>query len=211
MHLIQDPARLKALLARHDLGAFQTDGLDMFLVRFDKGEFLTHPLKPAHDLMFVVEGQVAIYMIRSDGTQYRISSSGDLLILGDVEFAVENLDGAFFIEALTPVTAVLIPVAPQQERLRQDSGLLRLLLASLAGKLQQLSHGEAAYATLEERLLHYIAYFCPEGRLTRMGETASQLHCSTRQLQRLLRRLTEKGVLRRLSKGCYQLTGEDHG
>ena len=88
--------------------------------------------------------------------------------------------------------------------LEQDVCFLRFLLRSITEKLEQSAHTEAVGGTLEDRLLHWMDFRCPDGKLTKIGETAALLHCSTRQLQRVLRQLTETGVLLRTGKGVYQ-------
>ena len=85
-----------------------------------------------------------------------------------------------------------------------SSGVTVLQMMKLAEKLQMPNPSEATGGSLEDRLLHWMDKSCPDGTLTHMGETAALLHCSTRQLQRVLRHLTETGVLRRVGKGIYQ-------
>ena len=88
--------------------------------------------------------------------------------------------------------------------LESDVTFLHYLLRSLTDKLKHSTRTETTGGSLEDRLLHWMDKSCPDGTLTHMGETAALLHCSTRQLQRVLRHLTETGVLRRVGKGIYQ-------
>ena len=63
-----------------------TRDLPFFLIRYEKGETIIHPMEHTRYLQFVVEGTVAIYSIRRDGSQFPIASSDDFMMLGDVEF-----------------------------------------------------------------------------------------------------------------------------
>lgn len=60
---------------------------------------------------------------------------------------------------------------------------------------------EAEFISLEDKLLHYIQYCCHDGLLVHIGKASENLHCSRRQLQRVLRKLTEQGILEKLRKG----------
>jgi len=63
---------------------------------------------------------------------------------------------------------------------------------------------EAEFISLEDKLLHYIQYCCHDGLLVHIGKASENLHCSRRQLQRVLRKLTEQGILEKTSKGVYR-------
>ena len=69
------------------------------------------------------------------------------------------------------------------------------------------SLNEAVFSSLEEKLLYYLQYTCPHNTLTNVEQTAAHIHCSRRQLQRLLKKLTDGGTLIKIKKGCYRLSG----
>ena len=69
---------------------FDTRDLPFFLIRYEKGETIIHPTEHTRYLQFVVEGTVAIYSIRRDGSQFPIASSDDFMMLGDVEFVCRS-------------------------------------------------------------------------------------------------------------------------
>ena len=182
---------------------FSTENLVFSLVEFQPGEFLTSPNQETRRLLFLVQGSVAIRSIHPDGSEYVLTGEGQLTILGDVEFVTKK-PPAFYAQASTPVLALTLPLGTYAAVLEQDVCFLRFLLRSITEKLEQSAHTEAVGGTLEDRLLHWMDFRCPDGKLTKIGETAALLHCSTRQLQRVLRQLTETGVLRRTGKGVYQ-------
>lgn len=204
MRYIMDPAKAKMLLDRFAIPSlFSTKDLAFSLVEYQPGEFLTSPNQETRRLLFLVQGTVAIRSIRPDGSEYVLTSGDRFSMLGDVEF-VTKMPPAFYAQASTPVLALTLPLGVYAAALEQDVPFLHFLLRSVTEKLEQSSHTEASGSTLEERLLHWMALCCPDGRLTKIGETAALLHCSTRQLQRVLRHLTETGVLQRTGKGIYQ-------
>lgn len=85
-----------------------------------------------------------------------------------------------------------------------SQGNTRTILASLSGKFEMFSSGEADYPTVEKRLLHYMEQECPDGTLRDLEKATFHLHCSRRQLQRVLKSLTERGILEHPSHGYYR-------
>lgn len=204
MRYIMDPAKTKMLLDRFAIPSlFSTRDLAFSLVEYQPGEFLTSPNQKTDRLLFLVQGTVAIRSIRPDGSEYVLTSGNRFSMLGDVEFVTRQAP-AFYAQASTLVLALALPLSPYAAALEQDVPFLHFLLRSVTEKLEQSSHTEASGSTLEERLLHWMDFHSPNGTLTQIGQTAALLHCSTRQLQRVLRHLTETGVLRRMGKGIYQ-------
>ena len=67
-------------------------------------------------------------------------------------------------------------------------------------------YAEAAPASLTERVLSYTKYKCSDGTLKGIGQAAFHLHCSTRQLQRILNQSETAGLVKKIGKGTYQLT-----
>ena len=67
-------------------------------------------------------------------------------------------------------------------------------------------YAEAAPASLTERVLSYMKYKCSDGTLKGIGQAAFHLHCSTRQLQRILNQSETAGLVKKIGKGTYQLT-----
>lgn len=203
MRYRSDPELTQKLLTQWGIPAlFSTPNLTFSLVEYQPGEFLTSPNQITDRFLFLVQGTVAIRSIRPDGSEYVLTGGGQLTLLGDVEFVTKQLP-AFFAQASTPVLALALPIAPYAAALEEDATFLRFLLRCITEKLMQSAHTEAFGGSLEDRLLHWMDCNCPDGILTRMGETAALLHCSTRQLQRVLRHLTETGQLRRIGKGVY--------
>ncbi|WP_417297644.1 cyclic nucleotide-binding domain-containing protein [Eisenbergiella porci] len=112
---------------------FDTRDLPFFLIRYEKGETIIHPTEHTRYLQFVVEGTVAIYSIRRDGSQFPIASSDDFMMLGDVEFVNQSLP-ALFAEAKSDTAAVALSLDENKPVLDRDLAFLHYTLRSLVKK-----------------------------------------------------------------------------
>lgn len=209
MKVLNDPALLQRCIDKGGVAAaFEDARLPFKLVEFERGELLSYSCNARENLQFVVEGQFFIYALRENGSRYLVSevdcAEGGPMILGDVEFSYEGYEG-FLVEARSRVLAVVLPLRGHRERLQNDCVFLRTIMRSLGSKISLALRVEALSATLEERLMRYMNEEC-EGRCLRgVGLAAERLHCSRRQLQRLLARLCEEGRLEKRARGSYAL------
>ncbi len=64
---------------------------------------------------------------------------------------------------------------------------------------------DAAPASLSERVLSYMKYRCEDETLKGVEQAAFHLHCSSRQLQRILNQSETSGLIKKLGKGTYKL------
>lgn len=183
---------------------FDTGNLPFFLIRYEKGETIIRPTERTKYLQFIVKGTVSIYAIRRDGSQFPIASGDDFTFLGDVEFVNQDFP-TLFAEAKSGVTAIALSLEENKPALDKDLAFLHFTLRSLVKKIELSTMNEAAFAGLEEKLLHYIQYYCSDGLLVHIGKASENLHCSRRQLQRVLRKLTGQGILEKTAKGIYRL------
>lgn len=154
---------------------FDTRDLPFFLIRYEKGETIIHPTEHTRYLQFVVEGTVAIYSIRRDGSQFPIASSDDFMMLGDVEFVNQSLP-ALFAEAKSDTAAVALSLDENKPVLDRDLAFLHYTLRSLVKKIELSTMNEAEFISLEDKLLHYIQYCCHDGLLVHIGKASENLH-----------------------------------
>lgn len=171
------------------------------LKKYKKGELILQPMMPVHQFYFIVEGSIHIYAIHQNGSMYTLTIDDDLIILGDLEY-INHTPSQYFVEARCDVTALCLEM---DEKYRNDCLFLQCLLTSLSTKLIQASHFQADYTTLEEKVIAYIKYYCDQQILTHIEKTAMNLHCSKRQLLRILARMCQEGKMNKLKKGTYQL------
>ena len=80
-----------------------------------------------------------------------------------------------------------------------------MLAESLAGKLEAITMQNAVLPSLRERVRSYMHYKCENGRLKGVENAAFHLHCSPRQLQRILNQLARDGIVKKSGKGAFEL------
>lgn len=185
---------------------FSTPGLEFSLRRYERGEPVTVPGLKMEELLFVVEGTVRIYGIRSNGSISPVNQQSAPLLLGDMEFSGHG-ETPFFTDAVTPLTCLVLPVVKYREQLRQDVPFLHMLLRSCGDKLRLFAFVDVPAETIEDRVLLYLEHVCPSHELKGIEAAVLQLRCSRRQLQRVLAKLCASGQVERLGKGRYRLAG----
>ena len=82
---------------------------------------------------------------------------------------------------------------------------LELICKSLSAKMGAMMTMEAAPASLTERVLSYMKYKCADQTLKGIEQAAFHLHCSARQLQRILNQSEAAGFVEKAGKGTYKL------
>lgn len=205
MKQIHNDRLLERCLKQHKIESlFDTKGLPFRLCQYERGEILNNIHDPAHYLHFVVEGTVYIYFIRDDGSRSPVCLTDQFTLLGDMEFSGE-ISLPFLVEARSKILCVELPLYTCRSALLNDNTFLRFLLQSLSRKMALVSGTEVSFTNFEERLLHYLRYDCPNQQFQGVETTAIHLHCSRRQLQRILKSLTEREILEKQGKGIYRL------
>ena len=204
MKRVFDPTRLDLYLQKYEiLSLFDTPNLKFSLYQFEKGERLD-TLNPEEYLSFLVSGSIKISANRADGTSYPIGYLEGFTCIGDMEFCGKR-DDTHQIEARTTALCIVLPLGTAKELLLNDNRFLRYLLTSVTEKLMLYSSSQSNFSTLEESFLSYLSERCPDQTFAGVEKMAMQLHCSRRQLQRILRKLLKEGRLVKLSKGSYRL------
>ncbi len=183
---------------------FDTKNLEFQICQYEKGEYLCQPYSLDDRLQIVIEGTVNIYHIRDDGSKYFIAMNEGIYLLGDMEF-MNPAPCIYFAEAVTPVTAVVIFLKQYRNLLKLDIKFMNLIASALSEKLAMAANGEAVSVPLKERILNHMRYHCENGILRGLGKTAFRLHCSERQLQRILNNLEAEKVISKCGKGTYRL------
>ena len=183
---------------------FESRDLPFFLTEYEKGEILVTPLEQTKWLQFLIKGTVSTYGLHDNGTSYAVSEEKNCYMLGDIEFATQ-CPPVFWAEALTPVTALCLPISTVRPILEKDAVFLFFVIHRLAEKIQMGAADRLSILPLEDRILHYMDHICENRTLSQIGNAAAYLHCSRRQLQRLLKKLAENGVLVKEGRGMYRL------
>lgn len=206
MEYLLESGLLSELLKTRGISAhFDTQRLSFRLVRFQKGELLAAPFKPMDELLFLVRGKVNIYGLREDGSRFSVYLTDRDLLLGDMEF-IRKAPLSFYAEALEEVLCVSLPTERHRRELQRDATFLNYLLRSVADKFLLFSLIGDSAQPVEEKLLTFLREVQPDHTLHGMNAGMMQLHCSRSQLQRVVRKLCEKGELEKVRKGTYRLS-----
>ena len=205
MQEIRDQALLEAYLKQYNIcSLFDTPELPFRLYRYEIGEMMNILRPTSENLKFVVEGSFDLYAVRSDGTRHMVFRSEGFTFLGDLEFCGRDA-GMRYQEVTQTVYAVEIPLEALRSQLQQDVRFLNYLLDTMSRKFADTVMDLGAFPDLTEALLYHIRYRCPEQTITNVSQTAFRLNYSLRQTQRVLRDLTEQGILCKKGKGTYTL------
>lgn len=174
------------------------------LVEFEKGEILNDPLQLLNCFYLIVKGSVSIYSLTEDGSIRYISKAASGTLLGDMEFSGAG-NQSFYIEAAEAVLCLAMPFRENQSVLENDPVFLRFVLSQLAGKLSLSAVMTASAQTLEEKVLFFLRKIQADHEISSVNEALQPLHCSRRQLQRVLKKLCDEGLIIKMGRGCYRL------
>lgn len=205
MERIQDPALLERLLRGLPFSeCFAALPADLELRRYQKGELLSSPVQPLRYFYLVLRGQLRIYGLREDGGSFSVYTEERGALLGDMEFCQADFE-PFYVEAAGEVLCAALPMEAHREELAADPRFLWLLLRSLTQKVSLVAHLDRPAQTLTGRVLTFLRDIQPDHTLHSIQEGVSRLHCSRRQLQRVVAALCADGVLQKTGKGRYRL------
>ena len=171
------------------------------MFEFEKGELMIQPSFHFHSIYFLVKGSVNVYSIQADGRQFVTGVKKEIPILGDIEFVTKKKPH-LFVEALENVVVLSIDTLRYEKELNEDVLFLHSVIHSCVDIIQSVQHDQN-FMSLEEKVIAYMKYQCDDHILKRIEKTSEILHCSRRQLQRVLHELVEKDILIKLSKGVY--------
>lgn len=177
---------------------------NLVFLRYEKGELVTSPLLEDAWFQVVVQGSLNIYFIRDDGGRYSLSSGKTDYILGDMDLFHSTV-GSIYTEAAEPLLCLALAIEQNRAALLTDNLFLQMICQSLTDKMAAITALNAAPGSLSARVLSYMRYKCQDGILRGIEREAFRLHCSARQLQRVLNRLEQQGDVMKIGKGTYRL------
>ncbi len=186
----------------------KTLDIDFYLIKYKKGELVCSPFQTELLFQIVEHGSIDIYFIRDDGTRYSLSNGTADYFLGDMDLFYPK-SGSIYAEAAESLTCIAFSIEKHKETLLSNSGFLAFICRSLSAKIGAITTMDAAPASLTERVLSYMKYKCEGETLKGVELAAFHLHCSPRQLQRVLNQCEADGVVRKMGKGTYMLSSED--
>ena len=200
---IKDESRLENYFVKYQ-NHFQKRPPVVKLLKFDKGEMLNDPFQLLSQFYIIVEGSVSIYSLTVDGAIRYISKAASGTLLGDMEFSGAD-NQPLYVEATEMVFCLSIPFKENQCLLENDPVFLRFVLEQLAGKLAFSAVMDASTQTLEEKVLLFLRKVQANHEIASVNHALQLLHCSRRQLQRVLKKLCEEEILIKTGRGRYRL------
>lgn len=178
--------------------------LPFYIIEYEKGEFLQQPSDKNNLFQIGISGEIDIYHISSDGQKYFLSHNKNSFKLGCIEFSKDN-EFNVYAEALTNVTVIALSLDDCRNLLSKDNKFLNMVAYEMAQIITIIMNYKVATSSLSERVVNYMKYYCPDSILKGVEKTAFKLHCSDRQLQRILNDLESKNIIQKCGKGTYRL------
>lgn len=178
--------------------------IDFYLIIYEKGELVSAPFQDESLFQIVNQGSINIYFIRDDGTRYSLSNGTSDYFLGDMDIFYSK-SGNIYAQAAERVSCISFSIEKNRQSLLSNNKFLRLICESLAAKIGAMTTIDAAPASLTERVMSYMKYKCSNETLKGIEQSAFHLHCSARQLQRILNQCETMGFVKKLGKGTYKL------
>ena len=178
---------------------------ELHVYQYEKGELIANPFEPLKQLLFIVKGGIRIYGLREDGDIYSISIGEKSTLLGDMEFSGYDVF-PYYTEVIDTVLCIGVPFLTNRRQLEKDPVFLRYVIWQLAAKLKLSTHMELSAQSLQEKVIFYLKDSVADHTIREINLTVERLHCSRRQLQRVLKKLCEEGKIVKEGKGCYRLT-----
>lgn len=183
--------------------------VDFYLIKYQKGELVSSPFQNEILFQIVEQGSINIYCIRDDGTRYSLSNGAADYFLGDMDIFYPKSNN-IYAEAAENLTCISFSIEKHREVLLSNNKFLVLICNSLSTKMGVITTMEAAPASLTERVLSYMEYKCSNETLKGIEQAAFHLHCSARQLQRILNQCENAALVKKLGKGTYRLISQPH-
>lgn len=205
MREIRDRELLEYYLRKYHIRSFfDTRDLPFRLYEYAPGEMINivHPMEES--IKFIVEGVFDHYKIQEDGTPYLIAHCDGFGFVGELAFCRRQPPGRYQ-EVIENVRAVELPLEPLRKTLENDNRFLRFLMDTMAQRMTASMYIRSDMTTAEKALIAYLRWRCPNQTITNVSEAAFHMNYSRRQIQRVLKQLTENGTLLRTGKGHYTL------
>ena len=170
---------------------------------YNKGDMVVVPYQTLSHLLFVVEGSAIVYTLLEDGTHVPVAEIGKGTLLGDMEFYTGESSGNY-VEATGRLVCLGLSLSEYHGALDRDVKFLHALLHSFYRKLI-LADTDFFSENIEDRVIDYMGTLNSAGEMYSVSSALYALHCSRRQLQRVLKKLCDSGQIIRLGKGHYRL------
>lgn len=176
----------------------------MFLVHYEKGEFISRQGQKLEQLLIVLKGEAKVFCDVESGRRLLLSFYRAGGLIGEIEIMTHMEGASASVQALTGFSCIAIPVLKDNlDYLRNNLEFLNIVAENLAHKLERSSKNGAHIILypLEERLCSYIDLVNVNGVFEeKMTEVAEVIGTSYRHLLREMERLVKAGILKKNGK-----------
>lgn len=174
------------------------------MVCYDKKEYLYQEGYPVNSLLLVQKGCAKVLTYTEEGRTLLHSFSGPGSVLGEVEMITGNSDAALYVQAVTPMECIRIPLPECTAMLKENLTFMNQLCLRLAKKLCLANYNSSRIIlySLENRLCSYIEMTSSNGFFEeQLTQVAELLGTSYRHLLRTIEKLCSLNILKKKSRG----------
>ncbi len=201
MKKINDQKQLETYLEQFHLKEILQD-YELTLYSFDANESLNQKLNPRQFLLFLVSGTVSLQSLRSDGSLPQMTKTQAFTCFGEIELVYPE-GKQNIIQTLTKCKIIALDVQQYRSKIQNDPKLLKLLLKSIVNKMTTVSDMLYKTSDIQSRVLLYLERESQNQQIHGVEQLSQHLNCSRRQLQRVLKKMVEEGIIEKKKKGVY--------
>lgn len=207
MKRLNDRNLLEAYIRKFDLDSFFQKDMRpyMNLMSFERGECICNTGDKLEYFYFDVKGKLKVYTLMENGKSLLLRFNKPLSILGDVEF-MSGYSIKCNVDSLNDSHLIGITVEDIHKHAGNDPVFLNFVIRNLGYKLYTISNSTSINLlySLEKRFASYIISISSEEaglnytndiKTTSMTEMATLLGTSYRHLNRVIRELSDKGIV----------------
>lgn len=178
--------------------------------KYTKGEIIFNAYKPVLYIYFLVEGLVEINSIMISGNKLFINNLFPLELIGDLEY-MNKQEAMFDVVAADDSTVILLPFDIAEKYLENNPQFWRLLATECSKKLLRTNKAiilKGSYS-LKTVLANYLIKNNYEINFTSLVDLAAHLNVSYRNLSRVIKSLSEEGIIKKQRKKIITLKKEE--
>lgn len=180
--------------------------------RFHKGETIFLEGMPMEYLFLVVRGKAKVCVSTENGKDFLLTHYVSRGMIGDVELMTDSYVAITSIITISEFECIGIPYQKYTGTLRANVTFLNRVGFELSKKLIRttMSCKSTALYSAEARLSACLLEIVEDGMVNEpLTDLASIVGTSYRHMQRLMKQLCEKGVLKKTASG-YQILNQDY-
>lgn len=202
---------IKGFIEKYHLEEILTEEVipQLKLRKYNKTELILSAHEPVRNIYFLVEGVVEISSMMLSGNKIFINNLYPLEIFGDVEY-VNKQEPMFDVLAAENCMCIVLPFPVIEQYLETSYHFWKLLATEGNTKLLKTNTAtilKGSYS-LKTVLSNYIIKSGYTIRFNSMAELALQFNVSYRNLSRIIKELTEEGVISKERKKITTLDRE---